>query len=131
MSSSQHSHTTIILLKISNLSLNILAMVRHTKETKAVGTKIDITINISRNMAISTIKAKAINIKATTSNNLTPVEGKCTSKSKTTTRIIITAITIARATKAKTRVKVAIKAMLRTRVTVDPILITNRTSIGL
>jgi len=105
-----------------------------TRETKIVGTKIGITINISRKVAISTVKTKAVNIKASTSSNLTQVEGKCTSQSITTTRIIITVITIARTTKAKTRAKVATKAIIRARV-MGPILITNRitnrTSIGL
>ena len=87
-------------------------------------------------MEISTIKTKTVNIKATTSNSLTPAEVKCTSKSITTTRIINMEITITKGStiKARTTGKIAIKATVRTRVT-DPILITNRTtnrtSIGL
>lgn len=140
-SSSQISHTTITLQKISNLSLFHKAILQirirsqlTKEETKAVGTRIGRTINISRNMEISTIKTKTVNIKATTSNSLILAEVKCTSKSITTTRIINMEITITKGSTIKARNTGRIAIKVRTRVT-DPILITNRTtnrtSIGL
>ena len=99
-----------------------------------MGTRIGRTINISRNMEISTIKTKTVNIKATTSNSLILAEVKCTSKSITTTRIINMEITITKGSTIKARNTGRIAIKVRTKVT-DPILITNRTtnrtSIGL
>lgn len=108
-----------------NLSLNTPRISQVIREIKVVGTRIGRTINTSRNKAISTIKTKTVNIKATTSNNLTPAVIKCTSKSITTTRIIHMEITIIMGIKARTTVRIATRATGRTKITV-PIQITNR-----
>lgn len=126
-SSNQLSHSIITLLKISNLSLNIPKTSRPSKETKTVVTRTGKILNTSRNKAISTIKTKIVNIKATTFSNLTKEEANSTSKSITTTRIINMEITITIVIKARTLARIATRVMDPIR-TLDRILITNRTT---